>query len=177
MNALQIRDAHPDDFKNIGALHAISWLTTYRGLIPDSYLNDQLEEERRKYWKEKLLSLQPREFVLVAEDEGSLCGFVAVLDKPENGYDALIDNLHVRPDVKGKGIGGKLLNAVAKRLKETGRTTVYLWVLNGNDAAAAFYLAKGATAADEGTGIFGGHVVGERRYAWNSLDPLMEMER
>jgi GNAT superfamily N-acetyltransferase len=173
MNTLIIRKGLSADADNIGSLHAQSWQSAYRGLLPDSFLDNGLTEERKKYWTGKISALSTKEFVLVAEDGSGVTGFAAVMDKPEKGYDAFLDNLHVRPDVKGQGIGGKLLEAVAINLQKTGRKSLYLWVLKGNIPAEEFYKAKGGRPADSSTVMFGGEVIAQTRFVWDRLDKLL----
>jgi ribosomal protein S18 acetylase RimI-like enzyme len=165
-----IRDALITDSENIGLLHARSWRTAYRGILSDEYLDNDLETERKQYWHSKLLTLTSKDFVLVAEDNNNLLGFAAVLDEPEAGYDALIDNLHVQPDIKGQGIGGKLMKAIAERLHASARKSAYLWVLNGNTSAAEFYKSKGGQPADQSTGKFGNEAVAKTRFVWPTFE-------
>jgi ribosomal protein S18 acetylase RimI-like enzyme len=170
---ITIRQAVLDDFKRIANLHASSWLKTYRGILPDSFLDNNLIGEREQYWKTKMSLLKSNEFVLIAEDSAHPVGFIAVLDRPENGYDAFIDNLHVRADLKGKGIGKILMRETAKRLLASGRASVYLWVLKGNHLAEKFYVARGARVADTTTAKFGDMLVEQTRYCWPTLDSLL----
>ena len=169
---VKIRDAKASETEDIANLHAMSWMSAYRGLLSDEYLDNNLQGERRKHWTEKMPALTEKEFVLVAEQDGQLVGFVAVLDKPEAGFDVLVDNLHVRPDLKGLGIGGQLLNAVAARLLATNRKSFYLFVLKGNTFAENFYLAKGGQQLDTLTHEFGGKVVQATRFAWEDLQGM-----
>ena len=169
----QIRQATEKDSEKIAVLHANSWKKAYRSLLSDSYLDNDLEGERKKYWSDKMSKLSEKEFVLVAENESMAIGFAALLDKPEMGYDALIDNLHVRADMKGQGIGKQLMKAVAERLIQTGRKSVYLFVLKGNDAAEEFYLSRGAKRADASAVEFGGKNVFHTRFVWPTLDDLL----
>ena len=106
MATVKIRDVKPSETDVIAELHTISWMSAYRGLLSDEYLDNNLLDERRKHWTEKMTALTKKEFVLVAEQNGVLVGFVAVLDIPEAGFDVLVDNLHVLPELKGLGIGG-----------------------------------------------------------------------
>ncbi|RAW00980.1 GNAT family N-acetyltransferase [Pseudochryseolinea flava] len=171
--SISIRPASILDSDAIALLHCNSWRTTYRGILADEYLDDDLYNERQRYWYAKIQMLKGNEFVLIAEEETAAVGFIAVLDKPEAACDAFIDNLHVRGDVKGKGIGANLMKAAAEILRATNRHSVYLWVLNGNNAAAEFYKRKGAVVEDSTTVIFGGKEVLQTRFVWRSLEKML----
>jgi len=172
MNTISLRDYKLSDADAIGALHAKSWFTAYRGILLDSYLDNDLQGERQNYWRSTLPTLTDKDFIIVAEDPSGIVGFAAVMDEPENGYDALLDNLHVRPDLKGNGLGGRLMKAVAEKLQATGRSSFYLWVLKGNVAAEEFYKAKQGVVADVSTTEFGGKIVGKTRFVWTNLNVL-----
>lgn len=172
-SAVLLRDATLSDSDRIALLHSQSWRSAYKGLLSAGYLENNLADERRKYWKEKLASLTSKEFVIIAENESGIVGFAAVMDTPQRGYDALLDNLHVHPDLKGLGTGGKLLKAVALRLQQSGRNSFYLWVLKGNTPAELFYKAKGARVEDQGSGMFGGQEIEETRFVWDDLSVLI----
>lgn len=171
--SVSIRLATAKDSESIANLHANSWRMTYRGILSDEYLDNNLEAERLQYWKPKIDKLKSNEFVLLAESENKAVGFIALMDRPDAGCDAFIDNLHVRGDVKGRGIGGKLMKAAAERLKETNRYSFYLWVLNGNDAAAVFYKSKGAITEDTTSVVFGGKEILQTRFVWKTLSNLL----
>src|ERR1044071_7204849 len=105
-----LRPATADDTASIANLHAASWIIAYRGLLSDEYLDNDLAGERIAYWSRKVPSLSEREFIIMAtDDHDRAAGFIAVMDHPDAGYSALVDNLHVRPDLKGKGIGKSLM--------------------------------------------------------------------
>lgn len=173
MKEFVIREANERDTVSIAALHAVSWTTSYKGLLSDDYLNNDLAGERKAYWLSKMPALDAKEFVLVAESEEGIIGFIAVMDVPENGCDALVDNLHVHPDLKGHGVGTELMKKAAKKLLTTGRKSYYLWVLRGNTPAEKFYLSKHGKMADETTHTFGGKPVPARRFVWSDFDDLL----
>jgi GNAT superfamily N-acetyltransferase len=169
-----LRSATADDTMSIAQLHAASWIIAYRGLLSDDYLDNDLAGERITYWMKKMPALTSREFIIMAtDDQGSPAGFIAVMDQPEIGYSALVDNLHVRPDLKGQGIGRSLMQEAARVLLRSGRTSYYLWVLNGNDPACRFYESVGGVAADETTVHFGGKDVKATRYVWKTFDRVL----
>lgn len=173
MKPFVIRKAHVEDAEKIAVLHANSWKNTYRGILSGHFLEAEVEKDRLQHWKKKLPSLTHSEFVLVAEKDNTLLGFVALLDKPEAGFDAFIDNLHTRGDMKGKGVGTALMRAVAQRLQQSGRKSVYLWVLKGNHPAEEFYKRRGGEALDSSTVHFGGKDVEQTRFGWRTLNTLL----
>ncbi|HEX7404689.1 MAG TPA: GNAT family N-acetyltransferase, partial [Candidatus Nanopelagicaceae bacterium] len=50
--------------------------------------------------------------------------------------------IYLSPEVWGKGIGGKLLNAAVAEMPDTSRS-ISLWVLSGNLRGRAFYESHG----------------------------------
>lgn len=170
-----LRIASGTDAGVIAQLHAASWRIAYRGILLDEYLDNDLAGERTAYWTKKMTVLNPSEFVILAEDQQGIAeGFISVMDEPEMGFSALVDNLHVRPDLKGRGIGRLMMRRAADRLTESGRHNYYLWVLNGNEPAAHFYRSIGGVAADEKTVPFGGKQVKATRFVWENFDRLFQ---
>ena len=83
-----------------------------------------------------------------AEDD-SITGFVQFA--PENEAYAqdvsrgIVENLYVRPDYRGDGIGSELLEAAEKQLFDAGVDRVRLEVLAANEDARRFYARHGYT--------------------------------
>lgn len=173
MKKVNIVEATAADSQVIGALHAASWRIAYRGLLTDEYLDNDLDGERKKYWAKKMVSLKPGEFVLLAEADSVVVGFISIMDIPDEGYSALVDNLHVTPQLKGLGVGAAMMRAAAKRLKAVGKHNFYLWVLEGNTPAEKFYLAKFGRPLDRAQSEFGGKMVWATRFVWDNFDSLL----
>lgn len=62
-----------------------------------------------------------------------------------------LEDLYVRPDYRGRGVGDALLSAVARRAVDGGGNRVDLIVLDWNTPAINFYLNRGAVALDDWT--------------------------
>ena len=147
---LSLRTARPTDADAVAALHADSWRRHYRGAYADTYLDGDLEIDRRALWSERLAQPSPRARTVLAEADGELLGFAHVVLRDDPVWGALVDNLHVRYDQKRRGIGRCLLAAVAEVV--AGDSAVppgfYLWVLQHNTAARAFYAACGGAEVE-----------------------------
>jgi GNAT superfamily N-acetyltransferase len=88
-------------------------------------------------------------FVSIAAD-GTLEGFVSVWE-PQS----FVHHLYVRPESRGQGIGGLLLEHLEGRLALPWR----LKCVRANAAALAFYAKRGWREVGAGTGPQGPHVV------------------
>ncbi len=110
-----ILPAQPADAVAIATLHVESWRSAYRGLLPDAFLDGAVVEDRMNLWRERLNgAAADRQLVLKAISRGALAGFVCVRldDAPAHG--PRLDNLHVRPELKGTGIGSSVISCRAR---------------------------------------------------------------
>ena len=129
---MNIRRAQGTDLPFIAAIQAESWRDTYSGVLPEEYLADQVTEDLKRHWKE--VEIQKDDVVLVAEDNG-IIGFIAIWCRP----DPLIDNLHVKPSKRSKGVGSTLMKSATQQLIHKGHKTAHLWVVANNERAIRFY--------------------------------------
>jgi len=170
--ALRLRTAAQSDAAAIAGIHAQSWRAVYRGIMPDAVLDGPLEAERTAHWAAALARLGPGDVVIVAEEGGATLGFIAVWHRPGDPYDAFIDNLHVRPALRSRGIGRRLLAEAAARLSAAGRGSAYLVVVEANRPAVAFYRRLGgAVVARTDAALYGAPVV-HLTVAWTDLPAL-----
>ena len=147
---LRLRSAIPADAEAIAALHAESWSRHYRGAYSDAYLDGDAHEDRRSVWRERFRVASEGQLTIVAELEDGLAGFAHTCCDADPEWGALLDNLHVRYDLKRQGIGRALMAETAAALVERRPASpLYLWVLQQNAAAQAFYAALGGAVVDE----------------------------
>ena len=142
------RHADIEDAYRIAALHADSWRRHYRGAYADSYLDGDIEVDRRSVWSARLAT-PGNTTTILAEQDGRLVGFAHVVFDHDPRWGSLLDNLHVLHDQRRTGIGSKLLTRAAQAVSQ--RAThqgMYLWVLAQNIAAQQFYVARGATCVE-----------------------------
>ena len=55
------------------------------------------------------------------------------------GLDAILDEIYIRPGVRGRGIGSDILLALPRALAGAGLRALHLEVARGDDKARAFY--------------------------------------
>ncbi len=152
-----VRVATREDSNAIAALHAASWQATYRNILSDDYLDQQVLEDRSDLWAARFAKFDPHKHhvaIAVEADEASpdkesLSGFVCVLldEEPEHG--ALLDNLHVAPDRHGRGAGRCLMRHAAQWVAtKQPDWPMHLWVYEDNRKTVAFYRSIGGEEAD-----------------------------
>ena len=145
---MRFRLAQPDDAAAIGALHADSWRRHYRAVYSDAFLDGDVEQDRRTVWRERLSTSQPDTIhTVVAEDAHGLAGFTHVIFDSDPQWGALLDNLHVRHDLKRRGVGSELTARSGQAAAARG-TALYLWVLEATVDARAFYEARGGSCVE-----------------------------
>lgn len=139
---MRFRLAHASDAGAIAALHADSWRRHYRGAFSDEFLDGDVDADRLAVWTERLREPDPNTHTIVGEDDDGLVGFAHTVFEADSRWGALLDNLHVVHDEKRRGIGSRLLALTARAVAERS-TGLYLWVLEQNLDARAFYEARG----------------------------------
>ncbi|WP_232302608.1 GNAT family N-acetyltransferase [Elstera litoralis] len=179
---MHFRRARADDAPRIADLHTRSWRAAYRGILPDAFLDGPLLQEKQIHWAAKLPQAQADDFILLAEDGDRLAGFIAVWCNPEskaadpygNYPGAYVDNIHVAPDGRGRGLGRQLLLKTAEHAQSLPDLdpSLWLWVLTKNARALGFYRALGGEIAETITEPLGGATVETHRLVWTDLAAL-----
>ncbi|CAH2791373.1 MAG: GCN5-related N-acetyltransferase [uncultured Paraburkholderia sp.] len=141
---LSLRPATVADAALIASIHSTSWRATYRGLLPDTFLDGEVTEERAAYWEARMSAPgSERRMVLIAVLGDEPIGFVCVERQPESAWGVLLDNLHALPGYQGIGAGRLLMRAAEDWARVQGETQLYLYVLEGNVPAIGFYERQG----------------------------------
>ena len=168
---ITVRVAHPEDATNIAQVHIQSWQETYRGLMPDGYLDnlDSIEGERRlANWKKNLTNSETMRSTWVAEIDDEIIGFVSVgkgRDK-EPIAEGEIYAIYLLKAYHGSGIGRALFDAGISVLKAMNMTSASLWVAKGN-STEGFYKHLGGVLQGEKIDKCGGvENLAEHRYVW-----------
>jgi ribosomal protein S18 acetylase RimI-like enzyme len=168
-----IRRARPEDATPIARLHVKTWHETYRHLAPEAAVRILDLPYRHAVWV-KMLD-EGRRTILVDEVEGSIVaiGTSGPATSPELEPHGEINYLYVDAAMAGRGIGRRMMAALAADLQARGFTSAALGVVAGNAAAIAFYERLGG----ECTGRFtdpGPHWRSENLiYVWTDFGRLL----
>ncbi|KGK85878.1 GCN5 family acetyltransferase [Desulfosporosinus sp. HMP52] len=136
---MEIRKATLHDVKHISRIHALSWKSAYKGIIPQAYLDDLKEDfwvSALENWiKDDVLTAQ-----IIFENDRTI-GCVAYgksRDKSLPDWGEIV-SIYLLPEYFGKGCGNKLLETALLDLKQSDYQNIYLWVLKENLRARHFY--------------------------------------
>jgi ribosomal protein S18 acetylase RimI-like enzyme len=148
---MRLRSAGIDDAEGIARLHADSWRRHYRGAYSDSFLDGDILTDRRSVWSSRLAA-PDGSATIVAEEGDQMIGFVHVVLDADERWGSLVDNLHVTHDRQRGGVGTALLRRATEAVaQEASGASMYLWVLEQNTRAQAFYRAAGGTCVEKAT--------------------------
>jgi ribosomal protein S18 acetylase RimI-like enzyme len=167
-----VREARASDAAGLARVQVASWRASLAGLLPDAVLAELTSAEAEQRWAGRWLEaitkpptsrhrvhvavMQPSSLpriesrslpVPATEAAAELAGFAAAGPATDEdlwpGTDAELYELHVLPELTGRGHGGRLLHAVADTLAEDGFRTAYTWALSADVSRLEFLEAAG----------------------------------
>lgn len=171
MDEMLIRKAQLEDAAGIAKVHVDSWRTTYKGIVPDSFLESLSYEKREQIWRSGIEA----NGVYIAEDEsGRIVGFASGGAERTGKYEAYIGELYaiyLLEGQQGNGVGRKLVRSVVDDLKEKKLNSMLIWALEENPACR-FYEKLGGKKVDTAEIEIDGKKLGEVAYGWDNLSDL-----
>src|SRR5690606_7559374 len=110
-----VRPAQPADAAAIAKVRVDAWRTSYRGIVPDAYLDGLSVADSAAFWQRILAAGSPNANVYVAVEGDDVVGFAAanVRSPPKLGFDAELSAIYLAPERTRQGIGRRLVAAVA----------------------------------------------------------------
>jgi N-acetylglutamate synthase-like GNAT family acetyltransferase len=103
-----------------------------------------------------------RESIWIVEKEGKIVGSVAIVEISDT--EAQLRWLLLDPDVRGQGLGRRLVEDALDFCRDSGYSSVFLWTVNTLPIAAQLYQSVGFKQTQELTHKLWGSVVTEVKY-------------
>ena len=170
-----IRKAIHEDVPGIAKVHVDGWRTTYKGIVPDTYLASLSYKNRERIWTSGIKENN----VYIAEDaDGEIVGFATGGKERTGKYAAYVGELYaiyLLEGYQGKGIGRTLVQSVVDDLLEKKLNSMLIWALEENPACR-FYEALGGMKIDTTEIEIEGKKLSEIAYGWNRLAELRGRE-
>jgi ribosomal protein S18 acetylase RimI-like enzyme len=138
-----LRRATPDDAAALAEVHVTAWRQAYRGIVPDSYLEQFTVEARTERYRQFLADGTAETYV--AEQESRPVGFLTLggcrdtdVERSNTGE---IWGIYILPEYWRRGIGRFLCEHGQNILASRDFTVATLWVMETNLPARRFYEA------------------------------------
>ena len=137
---IEIRWAKLEDARDLGFVHSESYRNTYKGIMPDDYLNQYTPIVRERYFYKALIQGAEEIAIMLVDNKAVGCLILkACTDDGIQKCGGEIAALYLIQNYRGNGLGKHLLKWGIDKLKEGGYDTALLWVLKENKHAIRFY--------------------------------------
>jgi ribosomal protein S18 acetylase RimI-like enzyme len=181
-----IRRARPADAAAIGAVHVATWRSAYAGVLPDRYLAELCTVRHAVGYEQAITDRRHGHAVFVAvasgpdapegraqQEGGVVVGFVsggrARRDWLAQGE---VETLYLLDDYRDRGIGRRLMRAMAAHLAAIGCRSALLWVLSDNPTRW-FYQRLGGRPAAREVIRFAGQGMEQMAFVWDPIETLL----
>jgi ribosomal protein S18 acetylase RimI-like enzyme len=144
-SGMNIRQATPDDALAISNIRVAAWRGAYQAFMPAEFLSALNPEQGLNNWRERLCTQSENWVTFVAEEDGTVVGFV-VVGKPRHEAQENVAELwalNVHPSCWRRGIGRALTHHATEVANSMHHGSIELWCIRGNIAAQNVYESCG----------------------------------
>jgi GNAT superfamily N-acetyltransferase len=180
-----VRRARPDDAAGIAAVHVAAWRSAYAGILDDDYLAGLSEVRLAAFYHRAILDRRAGHAVFVATAGGAdlpddkagpepaIVGFASGGRARRSGLaEGEVETLYMLDDYRERGIGRRLMRAMAAHLRAIGCNSALVWVLAHNPARYFYRRLGGKLAMHEGIRV-AGRPVQQTALTWDPIDVLL----
>jgi ribosomal protein S18 acetylase RimI-like enzyme len=138
---IDVRPARASDAAELAEVYAEAWSEAYSGIIPALTLQRMIVRRSAVWWRE-VVSRRP---ILVLDVNGAVAGYASFAAAPGRApRDAAeIQELYLKPEYQGIGLGARLFSTALKRIRGRGYARVLVRALAENERANGFYVRRG----------------------------------
>ncbi|WP_208560189.1 GNAT family N-acetyltransferase [Marinilactibacillus kalidii] len=164
-----------EDAAQIAKVQVDSWQSTYKGIVPEEFLNqmnyDLYTDRFKKYFRER----KPVSYVAIANDD-IIVGYVTagenrLDDKLFKAYDCELHAIYILKTYQGKQLGKKLIKACINELLERNHQKMLVQVLSDNPATK-FYEKLGGRYLESKQLMVHDDSLEEAIYGWNNISMI-----
>lgn len=173
--SVKVRPALPSDAEGIARVHVETWKSTYRGIVPDEFL-DRLTVERDLSGGFGDHLRRPPEgwkVFVATRPAGEPVGFAigGRNREPRTAYSGELGGIYVLQGSQRQGVGRELVRNVAEFLLAQKHQGMLVWVLDANPYRR-FYEKLGGKVVLHRIARVAGSDQPEAAYGWRDLGPL-----
>lgn len=165
---MNIRFARIDDCYMIAKIKYDNWMKTYKGILPDEFLNHLDIEQIRKEYVE-FIKDNKKQILAAWDEKNEILGFASFEPDLEEENCIYLASLHVDASARGKGIGTSLLIKVGQYGLNNHYENMSICILKGNKNARNLYVKLGAEHYKDFEDNFQGIKTKSEKLLWNDL--------
>lgn len=173
---MTVRLATIADAAAVAKVQVTSYRTAYAPYFPPGYWDGVNEEEQTADWQEWPLQ-HPDDIWLAATENATVVGYVLARFGVYYGADGEVLALHVLPEHRNRGLGGRLLAAAVQGLMGCGCRSVGLSTLAGNPIRSWYEALGGVQVATTLDDAGEGWTVREVVFTWDDAAGLLVATR
>ncbi|MBC7713242.1 MAG: GNAT family N-acetyltransferase [Rhizobacter sp.] len=173
MSKITIRPATLEDSAEIANVHISSWMESYKGLMPQTFLDDRPLNFKNRYTLWKRVTVDPTFTTLVAEtSEHGVIGFINGKEARDEQYKdhAEVWCIYLLKKYHGQKIGFQMMENFFREMKLKNFNKAYLWVLYGNPTIKFYEKTGGKYAGHSKVETVANQQMTELCYVWENLD-------
>jgi ribosomal protein S18 acetylase RimI-like enzyme len=154
---IDVRAARGSDSAELSEVYATAWREAYSGIIPALTLERMIVRRNPKWWRD----VMKRRAILVLDVDCVVAGYATFAPAPGRGQfgAAEIQELYLRPEYQGIGLGQRLFSAALRRIKARGYARVVIRALAENERANGFYARRGGKLIARTDEMLGGRTL------------------
>lgn len=176
---MKVREYRYEDIPDIAKIHVKTWQSTYKDILPETYLNELSEglEEKIKY-HQKQYGKNKMNHTIVVEKDNQVCGFMIYGPRRHESHDdqaAEIYALYILKSYQHMGLGHDLMAYAVDDLIKKDYTDLRIWALKDNQYRH-FYEKLSGVVKEEKDIFIGNESFGEvcYHYKLNDLTSLLD---
>lgn len=171
---MEIRETRLEDAVGIAKVQVDSWRTTYKGIVPESFLNSMHYDLYENRFKEYFIEKDPISFVAI-DSNRHIVGFIAGgenrLRDTYTEYDCELHTIYIIKDYQRNQIGSKMIKRLVESLIKQNHHKMIVQVLAEN-SAKTFYEKTGAKYLGSSTISITEKELEESIYGWDNIKQL-----
>jgi GNAT superfamily N-acetyltransferase len=154
---IDVRTARASDAGDLSEVYETAWREAYAGIIPGLTLERMIIRRSARWWRD----VMRRRAILVLDVDGTVAGYATFAPAGGRGHAgaAEIQELYLRPEYQGIGLGSRLFSAALKRIRMRGYARAVVRALADNDRATAFYARRGGRMVARSDESLGGRIL------------------
>jgi GNAT superfamily N-acetyltransferase len=181
LGGVLIRQAQLDDASSVARIQVEGWRTAYASFIPDQIPASYSLDVHLGEWEKRLAAPPAGTSHLVGVEAEEIVGICSggpclrdevIVEGGTADYTAQVYGLYVAPALYRRGIGRRLLGALAGRLADLSHRNLCLWAFELNPYRG-FYDRLGGRPVARAVWRLGETVVREMAYGWPEIESLI----